>query len=176
MSEDPRPDAESDEVDRIIAGWAAARPGLDVAPMAVLSRIHRLSRHLDVARRASFTEAGLEAWEFDVLSALRRSPEAALSPGALMRSSLVTSGTMTTRIDKLARRGLVSRQKDPRDGRGVRVRLEEEGARAVDSAIEQLLRAEQALLSPLPGQDAEVLADLLRRLLLQFETPPPDGA
>ena len=73
-----------DEVDRIVAGWAQARDDLDIAPLAVFSRISRLSRFLETARREAFAAAGLEGWEFDMLSALRRSGDDALSPGALL--------------------------------------------------------------------------------------------
>ena len=175
-SPDPAPGGPRDEVDRIIAGWAQARADLDGAPMAVFSRISRLSRHLETARRAAFTAAGLEGWEFDMLSALRRSGDSALSPGALMQQTLVTSGTMTTRIAKLVERGLVSRSRSPRDGRGVEVRLLPEGVERVDLAMESLLAAERELLAPLPGAEQDVLADTLRRLLLTFEAEDqPEG-
>src|SRR5690606_31482686 len=92
-----------DEVDRLVAAWRAERPDLDVEPLQVLSRISRLAKHLDRARRAVFAEHDLEPWEFDVLTALRRAgPPYELSPGALLRATLVTSGTMTNRIDRLA--------------------------------------------------------------------------
>src|SRR5699024_16394 len=104
--------------------------------------ISRLARFLETARRASFTAAGLEVWEFEMLSALRRSGDDALSPGALMQQTLVTSGTMTTRIDKLVARGLVSKNRSPRDGRAVEVRLGPDGVRRVDDAMESLLAAE----------------------------------
>ena len=94
-----------DEVDDLVAAWRAQRPDLDVEPMQVLSRISRLARHLDIARRGAFAEHELESWEFDVLSALRRQgPPFQLTPGALLRATLVTSGTMTNRIDRLAAR------------------------------------------------------------------------
>src|ERR1700677_3888968 len=99
-----------DEVDDLIAAWRQQRPDLDVAPLQVLSRISRLARHLDIARRGAFTAHDLESWEFDVLSALRRQgPAVQLAPGALVRATLVTSGTMTNRIDRLAAADLVRR-------------------------------------------------------------------
>jgi MarR family len=99
----PRTAPARDEVDDIVARWQAERPDLDVAPLHVLSRVSRLARHLDRARRAAFAAHGLETWEFDVLSALRREGRPyQLSPGALLRATLVTSGTMTNRIDRLA--------------------------------------------------------------------------
>ena len=99
---------ERDEVDDLVAAWREQRPDLDVAPLQVLSRVSRLARHLDIARRGAFAAHGLESWEFDVLSALRRAgPPFQLTPGALLRATLVTSGTMTNRIDRLAAAGLV---------------------------------------------------------------------
>ena len=117
-----------DEVDDLVAGWRAERPDLDLEPLQVLSRVSRLARHLDRARRTAFAAHGLEAWEFDVLSALRRQgPPYQLSPGSLLRATLVTSGTMTNRIDRLAEGGLVRRLPDPQDKRGVLVQLTERG-------------------------------------------------
>ena len=164
-----------DEVDRIVAGWRQARPDLDVAPLSVFSRISRLTRYLEVARRSALTEAGIEGWEFDMLSSLRRSGDASLSPGALMRETLVTSGTMTTRIDKLVARGLVSKNRSPHDGRSVEVRLRAEGASRVDTAMERLLAAERELLAPLGGDERAALAGMLRTLLLTFESDEPPG-
>jgi DNA-binding MarR family transcriptional regulator len=162
-----------DEVDRIIEGWEQARGDLDIAPLSVFSRISRLARYLETARRESFTAAGLEGWEFDMLSALRRSGDDALSPGALMHQTLVTSGTMTTRIDKLVARGLVSKNRSPRDGRSVEVRLRSAGVSRVDAAMESLLAAERELLGPLSADGQSVLADTLRSLLLTFEVDDP---
>ena len=97
-----------DEVDTILEAWQALIPGTDLTPMAVFSRVSRLSRHLDVARREAFSSQDLEPWAFDVLAALRRSGAPfAMTPGALMLQSLVSSGTMTNRIDRLEERGLV---------------------------------------------------------------------
>jgi len=125
-----------DEVDDLVVAWRAQRPDLDVEPMQVLSRISRLARHLDIARRGAFADHGLESWEFDVLSALRRQgPPFQLTPGALLRATLVTSGTMTNRIDRLAAAGLVRRKPDPRDKRGVLVTLTSQGRQRVDAAL-----------------------------------------
>lgn len=162
-----------DEVDRIIEGWERARADLDVEPLAVFSRISRAARYLETARRDSFAAAGLEGWEFDMLSALRRSGDDALSPGALMHQTLVTSGTMTTRIDKLVARGLVSKNRSPRDGRAVEVRLQPEGVSRVDAAMESLLSAERDLLRPVSAAGRAALADTLRSLLLTFEVDDP---
>jgi DNA-binding MarR family transcriptional regulator len=159
-----------DEVDDLIAAWRQQRPDLDVAPLQVLSRVSRLARHLDIARRGAFTAHGLESWEFDVLSALRRAgPPFQLTPGALLRATLVTSGTMTNRIDRLASAGLVYREPDPSDRRGVLVTLSERGRSVVDAALTDLLDREQALLAALSDDQRPVLADLLRTLLVPFD-------
>jgi DNA-binding MarR family transcriptional regulator len=134
-----------DEVDRLVTAWRRERPDLDVEPLEVLSRISRLARHLDRARRTAFAEHNLEPWEFDVLTALRRAGAPyQLSPGQLLTQTLVTSGTMTNRIDRLAGKGLVQRLPDPGDRRGVLVRLTESGQHRADEALAGLLAHEQS--------------------------------
>ncbi len=158
-----------DEVDELSEAWARERPDLDLAPVAVFSRISRLARHLDLARRTAFTRHRIESWEFDVLAALRRAGTPyELSPGRLLRETLVTSGTMTNRVDRLAARGLVERSPDPADRRGVIVRLTADGRQTVDAAFEELLAAEAALLADLPDADRDQLASQLRTLLVPF--------
>jgi DNA-binding MarR family transcriptional regulator len=165
-----------DEVDDLVAAWRAERPDLDPSPLQVLSRISRLARHLDRARRIAFARHGLEAWEFDVLSALRRQgPPFQLSPGALLRATLVTSGTMTNRIDRLATAGLVRRHPDPQDKRGVLVTLTGQGRLRVDAALADLLHSEETLLYRLDRGERKALADLLRMLLAPFDAPDHDG-
>jgi DNA-binding MarR family transcriptional regulator len=160
-----------DEVDDLVAGWRAERPDLDLEPLQVLSRVSRLARHLDRARRAAFAAHDLETWEFDVLSALRRQGAPyQLSPGALLRATLVTSGTMTNRIDRLTEAGLVTRGPDPLDKRGVLVRLTELGRDVADAALADLLGHERELLSGLGPAEQDQLAGLLRVLLSPLDT------
>ena len=160
-----------DEVDRLVAAWARERPDLDVRPLEVLSRVTRLARHVDRARGSAFAAHDLEGWEFDVLAALRRAGRPyMLSPGTLVAQTLVTSGTMTNRIDRLESRGLVTRQPDPNDRRGVRVRLTTRGKEAVDSALADLLESEQELLASLSTRQTDQLSGLLRSLVVPFET------
>lgn len=159
-----------DEVDRLVEAWNRERSDLDLRPMEVLSRVSRLSHHLDRARRQAFAEHGIESWEFDVLAALRRAGAPyQLSPGRLIRETLVTSGTMTNRVDRLAARGLVERQPDPSDRRGVLVRLTVEGRSTVDGALSGLLERERQLLAGLNVTNQNRLASLLRNLVLPFE-------
>lgn len=161
---------EFDEVDRIVDAWSRERPDLDFAPLQVLSRVARLSRHLERARRSAFAASELEPWEFDVLSALRRAGDPyQLSPKSLLQQTLVSSGTMTNRIDRLVERQLVERRTDPHDGRGILVVMTEEGRERVDSAIKLLLEKEAVLLGGLSKSDQERLSSLLRRLTLDFD-------
>jgi DNA-binding MarR family transcriptional regulator len=159
-----------DEVDRIVAAWRRERPDLDVAPLEVLSRVMRLARHLDLARRGAFARHGLETWAFDVLSALRRSGEPyRLSPGTLLTQTLVTSGTMTNRIDRLVEHGLVRRRPTPEDRRGVLVELTPAGLAQVDAAMADLLASERRLLHGLAAEDHATLARLLRVIVAPFD-------
>src|SRR3954454_21114856 len=116
-------DAGPDEVDELVHAWQRERSDLDLAPVEVFSRISRLARLLDRARRRAFTAHRIEPWEFDVLAALRRAGAPyQLSPGRLLHETLVTSGTMTNRVDRLAGRGLVDRLPHPPDPPGGPVR------------------------------------------------------
>jgi DNA-binding MarR family transcriptional regulator len=162
-----------DEVDRLVDAWARERPDLDVSPLEVLSRVTRLARHLDRARRAAFAGHELDLWEFDVLSALRRAGDPyVLSPGQLLTRTLVTSGTMTNRIDRLTGRGLVERHRDPRDRRGVQVRLTADGRDRVDAAMVDLLAREHELLAALDPHRRRELAGMLRALVSPFDNEP----
>ena len=155
-----------DGVDRIVGAWRHERPDLDVTPLAVLSRVSRLARRLDLARGEAFAEQDLEGWEFDVLSALRRAGVPyELSPGQLVAETLVTSGTMTNRVDRLTERGFVERHPSATDRRGVIVRLTGLGLQTVDAALEALLAHERGILTGLDDSERATLVDLLRRVL-----------
>jgi len=163
---------ELDEVDRLVASWRRERPDVDVEPLEVLSRVSRLARHLDLARREAFGRHDLEPWEFDVLAALRRAGDPyTLSPGDLLRQNLVSSGTMTNRLDRLESRGLLRREPDPHDRRGVRAVLTTEGRAAVDSALDDLLDHERQILATLDDRERSDLAATLRALISPFDNP-----
>src|SRR3954465_4439952 len=149
MKQGPRAPLE-DEVDRITTAWRRERPDLDVSPLEVLSRVTRLARHLDRDRAAALAQPDLEPGEFGALAALRRSgPPYQLSPSQLITQTMVTSGTMTNRIDRLEERKLVVRHPDPTDGRGVMVKLTPQGRTVVDGALVDLLSREGQLLNQL---------------------------
>ena len=158
-----------DEVDSLVEAWQRERPDLDVSPMQVLSRVTRLARRLDKVRGAAFAASGLESWEFDVLAALRRAgPEHRLSPGQLLKETMVTSGTMTNRVDRLAARGLVTRDPNPEDRRAVLVGLTDAGRTAVDSAFGDLMTAEQQILADLDPAHRDAITVALRELLAPY--------
>ncbi|TQM63202.1 MarR family winged helix-turn-helix transcriptional regulator [Klugiella xanthotipulae] len=161
---------DNDEVDLIVEAWARARPDLTFDPLHVLSRVTRIAKHFNRIRQNAFNKSELDSWEFDVLAALRREgPPFALSPKRLVSATMVSSGTMTNRIDRMAERGLVSRLTDPNDGRGVLVKMTPAGLTRVDAAITRLVDAEEALLGGLTHTEQARLGTLLRKLRISFD-------
>jgi len=159
-----------DEVDRLVRGWRRALPEVDVSPLEVLSRVSRLARHLDRQRTVVLARHDLEIWGFDVLSALRRAEAPHhLSPGQLLAQTLVSSGTMTNRLDHLEAWGLVRRRPDPTDARSVRVQITAAGRKRVDAALADLVEREQAILGNLDDTERAVLSQLLRRVVAPFD-------
>ncbi|MGO2110459.1 MAG: MarR family winged helix-turn-helix transcriptional regulator, partial [Pseudoclavibacter sp.] len=151
------------------------RPDLDVDPLRIFSRVKRVAKQLDTVRKTAFTATGLELWEFDVLAALRRAGAPhRLSPKQLLAITLVSSGTMTNRLDRLAERGLVRREADPRDGRGVLVTMTDAGRVRVDEALTRLVAAERRLLDDIDDHARDLLADSLRRLTVAMEIDEND--
>ena len=160
-----------DEVEHLVAGWRRALPDIDVSPLEVLSRVTRLAQHLERQRSVVFARHDLETWTFDVLSALRRAgPPHDLSPGQLLAHTLVTSGTMTNRLNHLEQRGLVRRRPDSHDARSVRVRLTAAGGRKVEAALKDLVVREDALLGGLDEDQRSGLARLLKIVVAPFDS------
>lgn len=157
----------ADQVDRILAQWREQRPDVDCATIGVIGRINRLATLCERATRNNFAQHGLEPWEFDVLASLRRTgPPHRLSAGQLARTLMITSGTVTHRLDRLEGAGLLRRSDDPGDRRGVLIELTLAGQRKVDSVLEHHLRTEQDLLGCLTRAQQAELADLLRLMLI----------
>lgn len=153
-----------DAVAEIAREWRERRPDLDASPLLVVGRIQRLWAVWDTALRAPFAAAGLQAGDFDVLAALRRSG-GPTTPGALARATLVTAGATTKRIDRLVAAGLVARWESARDGRQRLVAITPTGIDLADHLIELHLRNEERLLSVLSQGERTHLASLLSRLL-----------
>jgi DNA-binding MarR family transcriptional regulator len=165
---------EQDAVDRIVEQWSEVRPELDVSPMAAIGRVSRLSRLIDRRLADNFEDHGLENWMFDVLATLRRSGAPyQLSPGELVAHTMVTTGAMTNRIDRLQERGLVERSHSTTDRRSVVVQLTKTGLDLVDTVAESHYRFEEQLLAPLTANQQTNLVNYLRSLLLHLDDIPP---
>src|SRR4051794_32176933 len=159
-----------DAVDRIAEQWARERPDLDVGPMLVIGRLHRVAELLDQELRPVFAEAGLGNGDFDVLASLRRAGAPyKLSPSELADTTMVTSGAVTKRVDRLVRQGLVERTVSQTDGRGRVVALTAEGKRVQERLHPRHLANEERLVSVLDADERRQLADLLSKLLLSLE-------
>ncbi|MEO1402419.1 MAG: MarR family transcriptional regulator [Cyanobacteria bacterium J06635_1] len=160
----------TDPVDKILAQWQRERPDLDVSPMGVIGRLLRLSKHLERFLKPTFSEFGLSLGDFDVLATLRRSGDPfQLSPTELFSTLMVTSGTMTNRLDRLEKAELIRRMPDPSDRRGTLIRLTDKGFDLIEQAIEAHVENEHRILSAAESLDRETLDRLLRELLLSFE-------
>jgi DNA-binding MarR family transcriptional regulator len=159
-----------DHVDKILEQWHRERPELSIAPMGTIGRIKRLHQHLMLGMAKTWAAHGLNAASFDVLATLRRSGSPyALSPGELMASTMVTSGTMTNRIDQLAKAGLIERVRNPADGRGFLVSLTNKGVEIIDAAVTEHVSTQANLVSALSDDERAQLDDLLKRFLKGFE-------
>lgn len=156
---------DQDHVDVIVEQWNRERPEVDVSGMAVIGRITRLERVIRPHLNAVFAEHELESWEFDVLATLvRNGPPHQLTPGQLLESMMITSGTMTNRIDRLEARGFVERLRSPADRRVVLVTLTEDGRAKLDAALIDHAANERRIIESLSPKQQRQLIDLLRVL------------
>ncbi len=163
-----------DYIDWVIEEWGRERPDLDVESVGIISRLDRLQAHLRAEVGAVFERLGLTGPSFAVIATLRRTGKPyQLSQRALMDALQLTGGTISVRIDRLEREGIVERMPDPHDQRGVLVRLTPSGARLFDQVAPLHLANEASLLSALTTQQREQLAALLRILLLSFDPIAP---
>jgi DNA-binding MarR family transcriptional regulator len=166
--------AQEDRVDQLRKEWASERPDLDTSPVAVVARVGRAARFLDNAMDAFFAESGLSRVTWDILATLRRSGSPyRLSPTALYRAVMRSSGAMTRQLDNLERAGWVMRIPDPDDRRGLLVELTPEGLDLVDDIAIGHVENERDLLAALDAGEQNQLAQLLKKLLLSFEQRVP---
>ncbi|MGW5307650.1 MarR family winged helix-turn-helix transcriptional regulator [Streptomyces griseoluteus] len=165
-----------DRVARIQADWRRERPDLDVSPQGVIGRLHRLADHLTEELRLVYGRYGLTEGEFDVLCALRRAGEPyERAPGELAAHTMVTTGAMTKRIDRLERAGLVTRRRSDGDQRGRIVALTQPGRELIDQAFTDHMRNERRLLSLLTPAETSALEGLLTTWISHVENPGPSG-
>lgn len=165
-----------DSVDRLLEGWARARPDLDLSPVAVIARLGRLRRIIDSELEATFAEHGLNGADFEALVTLRRLDQPdGVSQRQLMRELNLTSGTVSVRVERLSDQGLVTRSPDRRDRRNSLVRLTDKGQALFDRVTPAHVNTENRLLAALGSQQREQLVTLLRQLLVSFEGSAGDG-
>ncbi|APO73169.1 MarR family transcriptional regulator PecS [Rhizobium etli 8C-3] len=159
-----------DRVDKILSQWQRERPDLNVEAMGILGRLKRLSTHLGREVEQVLLQHGLSSSAFDVLATLRRSGKPyRLSPGDLLAMTMVSSGTMTNRIDQLEKSGFVERVLNPDDRRSVLIALTENGFAAVETAAGAHVANQQRLIEGLSDKDKAALDALLRKFLAKFE-------
>jgi DNA-binding MarR family transcriptional regulator len=159
-----------DHVEAILAQWRRERPDLDVEPMGLLGRLARLSTHLRHAIEKTLAGHDLSVPSFDILATLRRSGAPyRLSPGELLATTMVTSGTMTNRIDQLEKAGLVTRMPNPEDGRGVHVGLTEAGLARIEEAVASHVATQHRIVAGLDPAERRALDALLGRWLADWE-------
>jgi DNA-binding MarR family transcriptional regulator len=160
----------ADAVDTILDQWRRERPDLDTGPMGPIGRLKRCTALVQRRLEENFARFGLSFWEFDVLATLRRSGSPyRLTPTALFSALMVTSGTMTHRLQRLESRGLIERLPNPEDARSLLVQLTPQGRQLVDRAVEAHLDTERALLAPLSAQALASLDTHLSSLLRALE-------
>jgi DNA-binding MarR family transcriptional regulator len=158
-----------DQVDSILKQWSGERPDLDASPMGVIGRISRASRYIDQFLQENFARFGLNSGDFDVLATLRRNGAPyQLTPTALFRSMMLSSGAMTNRLDRLEDAGYIERKPHPTDRRGTLVTLTKQGLEVIDLAVVAHVAREKQMLSALTSEEQKVLANLLRKILLSF--------
>ena len=160
-----------DRAARAVEQWSRERPDLDVSPMAVIGRLNEASWLIGREHLAPvFMRFGLQQGEFDVLATLRRSGAPfALTPTALFEATMVTSGAMTARLDRLEKSGLVAREPHPQDRRGIIVRLTGSGRDLIDAAVTAHVDNEHRILAGLSPADRDALAQLLEKLLANLK-------
>jgi DNA-binding MarR family transcriptional regulator len=157
-------------VDRIIETWAERDPRLDTSALEVVARLRLCNAHLERAIAAALRPFALSLGEFDVLNTIRRrGDEQGTNPTDLAQSALITSGAMTSRLDRLERAGLIARGPDPGDRRGVLVRLTARGNRLAEESLHAVLAADEDFLEPLSRRQRDSVATALKQLLLRSE-------
>lgn len=160
----------TDHVGEILEQWRNQRPELDPSSVGVFGRITLIERRKASALRDVHRRHAIDAAEYDILAALRRSgPPHVLTPTGLSRSVLVTSATMTERLDRLERRRLVRRTRSSKDRRSVSVELTAQGRKLIDGAVVDLIAAQEELLEGLSAKDVRELAALLAKLSAHLE-------
>jgi len=153
-----------DHVGRILEQWAAERPELVVSPLGIIGRLHRLSATLYAELDTVYSAHGVGDGEFDVLATLRRNGKPyALTPGELADQTMVTSGAVTKRVDRLIAAGLVTREVSSGDGRSRVIALSRKGLQHIDRAFAAHVANERRLVDHLTEREQRQLGTLLEK-------------
>lgn len=159
-----------DRIDRITEQWQRERPDLDISPMGLIGRLGNITLHLSREMEKVFSQFGLNTSSFDVLATLRRAGNPyTLSPGEMLSTLMVTSGTMTNRIDQLEKAGWVIRKVNPEDGRSFLVSLTPQGLELINQVIEAHVNNQKRLVTGLSQQEQQALNELLKVFLNSLE-------
>ena len=162
-----------DHVGLVIEQWRQVRPDLDLEPLGVIARLGRAARYVDHGHEEFFSQYELTRGDWDVLAGLRRvGPPFRLSPTDLYRGLMRASGTITHRLQRLEKTGLIERVADPVDGRRMLVQLTKAGVKLVDKLAALHLENERRMLEGLSEREREQLERLLEKLLVSFEREP----
>lgn len=166
----------NDLVDLVISQWSTECPNLDFAAMSVVTRVFRLNAFATRNVNRSFRRHNLHQGEFDVLATLyRNGAPHAMNPQKLVDALLLTSGAMTNRLDRLEQAGLLVRNPNPEDRRGIIVSLTAEGLRVIKLVLKDYLKDLSELLDPLSAAERKQLAGLLKKLLIKHDQETPGG-
>jgi DNA-binding MarR family transcriptional regulator len=160
----------TDAVDAMLEQWERERPDLDVSATGILGRISRIAALVDQSMDRVFEPHGLTGGDFVLLAALRRAGKPyRLTPTALSRSMMVSSGGTTKRLDRLEARGLIRRDPDPADRRSTLITLTDAGLATIDTVASEHVQNEKRLVATLSPNERNTLTRLLRELLLALE-------
>lgn len=160
----------SDHVEKLLLQWSDVRPDLDCSPMGIIGRIGRMEKFLSPSVEAVINAHGMSRIEFDLMATLRRA-NGPLTPTALYKTTMLSSGAVSSKLDKLVDRGWVERLVNEEDRRSCRVILTEKGIRVIDPAVEDHVRNQKKLLESLTSEEQQTLANLLAKWLGEHENP-----
>lgn len=168
---------ETDSLDQILADWRRERPELNPAPLESVGRVLVLAQHLQRSVEKALSVHGISLGQFDILATLRRQgPEGRMTPKQLMRSVMLSSGGMTSRLDRLEEAGWIRRYADPEDRRGVLIALTAKGRRLIDAATQTRFAEAARSAPPFEDEQMQLLIQLLRKWLIAIEHANPDAA
>jgi DNA-binding MarR family transcriptional regulator len=165
-----------DSIARVIAGWRATRPELEIEPIAITARLARVQAVLSPRLETVFARYGMRGADFAVIATLIRLADESVSQRQLASELGLSAGTVSLRIDRLVQRGLAERRADPDDGRGALVSLTDRGRELFEACAPEHLANAHELLAGLSEPERDQLGHLLGKLLYTLEDPGPNDS